>query len=62
MRCQACNAELNDYEAVRKDSNGEYLDICSQCLRDIRIFLLGTESGDTDYVSPTLDPDDYEYD
>jgi hypothetical protein len=36
MRCQACDRELTDYESVRKDSNGDYLDICSVCLRDTR--------------------------
>jgi len=32
MRCRACNAELTDKEAVRKDSNGEFYDLCVDCL------------------------------
>ena len=31
MRCQACNCELTDYESVRKDQHGEYVDLCSKC-------------------------------
>ena len=32
MRCQACDAQLNDYFATRTDENGEYLDLCGACL------------------------------
>lgn len=32
MRCRACNAELTDKEAVRKDGNGEFYDLCDICL------------------------------
>ena len=54
MRCLACNAELSDYEAVRKDLHGQYLDMCNNCLRDIREDVL-TDGGDSlDYtVNPT---------
>ena len=31
MRCQACNCELSDYESVRKDQHGEYIDLCGKC-------------------------------
>lgn len=31
MRCVACNVELNDYEATRKDSNDQYIDLCNHC-------------------------------
>lgn len=31
MRCAACNVELNDYEATRKDSNDQYIDLCNHC-------------------------------
>ena len=33
MRCKACNAILEDSEAVRKDTHGEFIDLCSICLR-----------------------------
>ena len=33
MRCKACNAILDDSEAVRKDTHGEFIDLCTICLR-----------------------------
>jgi len=36
MRCVACNSELDDYEATRKDSNGEHYDLCDNCFSEIR--------------------------
>lgn len=33
MRCLACNIELNDYESTRKDSNGQFMDLCNHCFR-----------------------------
>ena len=33
MRCKACNAILEDSEAVRKDTHGEFIDLCTICLR-----------------------------
>ena len=35
MRCKACNVILEDHEAVRKDTQGEYYDLCSVCLSSI---------------------------
>ena len=35
MRCRACNVILEDHEAVRKDTRGEYCDLCSVCLSSI---------------------------
>ena len=31
MKCRACDCILSDTEAVRKDSNDEFLDICYDC-------------------------------
>jgi len=31
MKCKACNTTLDDIESVRKDSRGEYVDLCSEC-------------------------------
>lgn len=31
MRCLACNVELNDFEATRKDKRGNYIDLCNHC-------------------------------
>lgn len=33
MRCIACNTELNDFESTRKDSRGNYLDLCNYCFK-----------------------------
>lgn len=33
MRCIACNVELNDFESTRKDSNGNFIDMCNYCFR-----------------------------
>jgi hypothetical protein len=34
MRCRACNCELNDFEATRKDEYLEYVDLCSDCYNE----------------------------
>ena len=39
MRCRACNVELTDYESTRKDNNGEFFDLCSDCLTEVNISL-----------------------
>ena len=31
MRCIACDCELTDLEAVRKDKRGAYVDFCNKC-------------------------------
>lgn len=33
MRCLACNTELNDFEATRKDSNDQFIDMCNSCFK-----------------------------
>ena len=36
MKCYACDAELNDYEATRKSRvTGEYLDLCDSCFSEV---------------------------
>lgn len=32
MRCKACDTMMTDYELSRKDSNGQYYDLCGHCL------------------------------
>jgi len=32
MRCKACNVILDDIEVAKKDVNGEYYDLCGDCL------------------------------
>lgn len=35
-RCLACNKNLNDYEATRKDLHGKFLDMCNKCYTPIQ--------------------------
>lgn len=32
MRCKACDRILEDNELTKKDVNGDYLDMCNNCL------------------------------
>ena len=37
MRCLSCNCNLSDFESTRKSANtGEYLDLCEDCLSEIK--------------------------
>ena len=31
MKCKACDCILSDFEATRKYSDGEYVDLCNHC-------------------------------
>ena len=33
MRCKACNDILSDYEVRRKDTQGNFVDLCGGCYR-----------------------------
>lgn len=46
MRCLACNVELNDYEATRKDLHGDYIDMCNHCYSTIKDDILSTDRED----------------
>jgi len=35
MRCKACNKILEDLELIRKDSRGDYYDLCGVCLSSV---------------------------
>ena len=52
MRCQACNCELSDYEATRKDSHGVYLDLCSDCYFTVRDEVPSTARKDLENIVP----------
>ena len=44
MRCQACNAMLDEFESVRKNkATGEYYDLCSPCLYVVKETIWETE-------------------
>ena len=50
MRCRACNSELNDWEATRKDDKGEFHDLCSDCFSEIRTAIWEREVTVSDVV------------
>lgn len=33
MRCKACDRILEEQELVKKDQNGDFLDLCTVCIR-----------------------------
>ena len=35
MRCKACNKILEDLELTRKDSRGDFYDLCGVCLSSV---------------------------
>jgi hypothetical protein len=35
MRCKACNKILEDSELTRKDSRGDFYDLCGICLHSV---------------------------
>jgi len=35
MRCKACNKILEDSELTRKDSRGDFYDLCGVCLSSV---------------------------
>ena len=50
MRCRACDKMLNTYELKRKHKvTGEYLDLCSDCLKSIE------EVQHIEYTGPKTD-------
>jgi NAD-dependent SIR2 family protein deacetylase len=36
MHCISCNEELTDFELTRKNTAGEYLDLCNVCFNTIK--------------------------
>lgn len=46
MHCRACDTMLNDFETTRKDTRGEYLDLCSCCFDEIKYDVLVVERED----------------
>ena len=60
-RCIACNKNLNDYEATRKDLQGQYLDMCNKCYTFVQDDVLCTDRPDlspTEVIEPELEAED----
>lgn len=59
MHCLSCNIELTDFEATIKDTDGVFLDLCTECLEnvdedydiDVRVDLMQ----EADYTLESLD-------
>jgi len=50
MRCIACNVELSDYEATRKDIDGNFIDLCSHCYHSVKDSLTELSEFDTHII------------
>ena len=50
MHCQACDCELSDYESVRKDQHGGYVDLCSTCYQFTKDDALSLENEISFYI------------
>lgn len=60
MRCAACNSALSDYEATRKNSNGDFVDLCNYCFETIKEDVEVENNHDT-YISEHDIFDESEY-
>lgn len=49
MRCLSCNVVLNDKEATRKYTSGEFLDLCNNCFKDVEESIPIIEGNDGDF-------------
>lgn len=60
MRCKACDVLLEDYEAKAKDSNGNYFDMCNNC---ISAGFVGLDEENTGIITEEISySDNLEYD
>ena len=50
MHCIACNCLLTDYETNRKDLEGRYIDLCSDCYSDVKDDILTTDDDDVFFI------------
>lgn len=58
MRCIACNEELTDIEATRKDpTTGEFADLCGGCLSAMRVAQFEDDIEISEYVTVVTDSD-----
>lgn len=73
MRCRACDTLMTDFEIKRKDSVGNYYDLCSRCfsvssklISDINAtvdtLIELNDNYDDDIIMFVSNPEDYELD
>jgi hypothetical protein len=60
MRCKACDRILEESELTKKDSNGDFLDLCGVCLSAIAS--AGIDSETMEYYQYEVFTDDENYD
>jgi NAD-dependent SIR2 family protein deacetylase len=54
MRCLACNVELNDYEATRKDKENNFIDLCNYCYNTVKDDITVINNHDTNIVDSDI--------
>ena len=60
MRCKACDRILEESELTKKDTNGDFLDICNICLSASAI--TGLDSETMEYYQYEIFTEDEKYD
>lgn len=60
MRCKACDRILEDSELTKKDSQGEFIDLCNICLSSVASAGIDTET--MEYYQYEVFTDDDKYD
>ena len=58
MRCKACNTILDDSELTKKDTNGDFIDMCNYCLHASGAVEVDTDTFVTDYPNGVFTNDD----
>jgi hypothetical protein len=60
MRCKACDRILEESEMIKKDSNGDFLDLCGVCLSAVAS--AGIDSETMEYYQYEVFTDEDKYD
>ena len=60
MRCKACNRILEESELTRKDSDGNFIDMCGVCISATAN--AGVDSETMEYYQYEIFTDDEKYD
>jgi NAD-dependent SIR2 family protein deacetylase len=54
MKCQSCETMLNDHESTRKDTHGNYVDLCNSCYHEIRHYVRLINNFDTNIIEHSV--------
>lgn len=58
MRCKACNVILDDTELTKKDTNGDFIDMCNYCVHSSGSVELTNDTFVTNYPNEVFTNDD----